>query len=126
MPCAVILGLRAALQSLFRDGLDNRLHGYEALAARLRSGLQELGMELFVPAERMSPVLTAAYCPPGVTSSQIVNYLTNEHSIKITTGFGPFKERVIRIGHMGGAISEAKIDTLLAALRQFMQIAVSN
>lgn len=120
MPTAVILGLRAALQSLFQDGLEARFARYDRLAKQLRDGLAALGMELFVPAAFMSPVLTAAYCPPGVVSSDLVRYLETQHCIKITGGFGPFKDRVVRIGHMGGAINEADIDDLLAALRQFM------
>lgn len=120
MPTAVILGLRAALQSLFRDGLEARLARYERLARQLRDGLRALGMELFVPETLMSSVLTAAYCPPGVTSGEVVRYLETQHRIKITGGFGPFKDRVVRIGHMGGAVSEADIEALLMGLRQFV------
>jgi alanine-glyoxylate transaminase/serine-glyoxylate transaminase/serine-pyruvate transaminase len=120
MPTSIILGLRAALQSILRDGLDARFARYEKLARHLRDGLKALGLSLFVPEELMSPVLTAVYCPPGVTSSEIVKYIAQQHHIKITTGFGSFKEQVIRIGHMGGAISEADLDELLAALRQFL------
>jgi alanine-glyoxylate transaminase/serine-glyoxylate transaminase/serine-pyruvate transaminase len=120
MPTAVILGLRAALQSLFADGLEARFARYDRLARRLRDGLKALDMALFVPEMRMSSVLTAAWCPEGVTSGELVRYLETEHHIKITGGFGPYKDRVVRIGHMGGAMSEADIDDLLEALRQFL------
>jgi alanine-glyoxylate transaminase/serine-glyoxylate transaminase/serine-pyruvate transaminase len=120
MPTSIILGLRAALQSLLTMGLDARIRRYEILAKRLRDGLAALDLSLFVPDSLMSPVLTAVNCPPGVTSGQIIKYLADEHHIKITTGFGPFRDRVVRIGHMGGAITEADIDALLAGLRQFL------
>jgi alanine-glyoxylate transaminase / serine-glyoxylate transaminase / serine-pyruvate transaminase len=120
MPTSVILGLRAALQSLIKQGVPARIRRYEVLAKRLRDGLRQLGLTLFVQEDRMAPVLTAVHCPPGVTSGQIVKYLADEHHIKITTGFGQYKDRVIRIGHMGGAITEADIDALLAGLRQFL------
>jgi alanine-glyoxylate transaminase/serine-glyoxylate transaminase/serine-pyruvate transaminase len=120
MPTSIILGLRTALRSLLREGLDMRIRHYEGLAAQLRSGLTSLGLNLFVPASLMSPVLTAVYCPPGISSAQIVKYLADEHQIKITAGFGLFKESVFRIGHMGGAITEADINSLLDALRQFL------
>jgi alanine-glyoxylate transaminase/serine-glyoxylate transaminase/serine-pyruvate transaminase len=119
MPTNTILGLRSALLSLFRDGLEARIQRYAALASRLRRGLEALNLTLFVPEELMAPVLTAAYCPPGVKAGAIVSYLEREHRIKITAGFGEFKERVIRIGHMGGAITEQDIDMLLDALRQY-------
>ena len=122
MPCSVIQALRAALHSLLDEGLPARLARYETLAARLRAGLEELGMQLFVPPALMAPVLTAAYCPAGVDSQAIIRYLAEEHQIKITAGFGPYKERVIRVGHMGNAIGGADIDQLLTALRHFLQI----
>jgi len=120
MPTSVVLGLRAGLQSLVKPGLDARFRRYDALARRLRDGLRAMGMPPSAPDDLMAPVLTAAYCPAGITSSQIVKYLAEEHHIKIAAGFGALKERVIRIGHMGGAINEADIDSLLAALRQFL------
>jgi alanine-glyoxylate transaminase/serine-glyoxylate transaminase/serine-pyruvate transaminase len=120
MPCSVVLGLRAALQSLMRDGLDARLKRYERIAAHLRAGLEALGMKLFVTPDLMTPVLTAVYCPPNITSGELVRYLANEHHIKITGGFGPYKEQVIRIGHMGNVIDIPDVDQLLAALRQFL------
>jgi alanine-glyoxylate transaminase/serine-glyoxylate transaminase/serine-pyruvate transaminase len=119
MPTALIKGLRVALQSLFAEGLEARLQRYEGLARRLRDGLAALDMALVVPEAQMTPVLTAAFCPPGVLSGDIVRYVEAEHHIKITAGFGDYKDRVIRIGHMGGAISEDDIDSLLAALKQF-------
>ena len=122
MPCSVILALRAALQSLLAEGLDARFARYEQLAARLRSGLADLGMRLFVPPALMAPVLTAAWCPDGVDSGAIIRYLAEEHQLKITAGFGPYKPYVIRVGHMGNAINAADIDQLLAALKEFLPI----
>ena len=120
MPCSIILGLRAALQSLVADGLDTRFQRYEAVAARLRTGLEALGMKMFVPAALMAPVLTAVYCPDGIGSADIISYLAETHQIKITAGFGPYKASVIRIGHMGAVVGAAEIDELLAALREFL------
>jgi alanine-glyoxylate transaminase/serine-glyoxylate transaminase/serine-pyruvate transaminase len=120
MPTSVVLGLRAGLRSLVKTGLAARWERYETLAKRLRDGLREIGMPPSVPESLMAPVLTTAHCPPGVTAVQIVKYLEQEHHIKITTGFGALRESVIRIGHMGGAISEADIEDLLAALSQFL------
>jgi alanine-glyoxylate transaminase/serine-glyoxylate transaminase/serine-pyruvate transaminase len=120
MPTSIVVGLHVALQSLLSDGLDKRIEHYQALAKRLRTGLIEIGISPSAPDTLLAPVLTAANCPVGSTSSQIVQYLADKHNIKITTGFGALKEHVIRIGHMGGAITEADIDALLDALRQFM------
>jgi alanine-glyoxylate transaminase/serine-glyoxylate transaminase/serine-pyruvate transaminase len=119
MPTNTILGMRAALRSLLREGLDARFQRYEAMAHHLRRGLEALDLPLFVPEELMAPVLTAAHCFPGVSSTQLVRYMEREHYVKITGGFGDFKERVIRIGHMGGATTDADIDLVLNGLSEF-------
>ncbi len=120
MPTSVVLGLRAALQSIARDGMENRFRRYEALAARLRNGLREMGFTLTVDESLMSPVLTAVNSPEGIPSGDLVRYLAQEHNVKITSGFGASKERVFRIGHMGAVVNDADIDQLLSAIRQFL------
>jgi alanine-glyoxylate transaminase/serine-glyoxylate transaminase/serine-pyruvate transaminase len=121
MPTSVVLALRAALRSLAAEGLSARLARYDAIARRLRTELAGLGFPLFVPEHLMAPVLTAAYCPPGISSEEVIHHLAERHAIKITHGFGSLKERVIRIGHMGGAVEPADVDQVLAALREFVQ-----
>jgi alanine-glyoxylate transaminase/serine-glyoxylate transaminase/serine-pyruvate transaminase len=120
MPTSIILGMRAALQTLLNEGLENRIKHYEALAARLRDGVEALGLTLFAPRSLMAPVLTAVNCPPGVTSGELVKYLIEEHHIQIAGGFGPFRDSVFRVGHMGNALAEQDIDALLTALRHFL------
>lgn len=120
MPTSVILGLRAALQSLAREGLDNRLRRYETLATHFRNGLKALGLQMAVDETVMAPVLTAVLTPEGINSSDLVRYLAQEHGIKITSGFGAQKERIFRVGHMGAVLTEADVDKLLEAIRQFL------
>jgi alanine-glyoxylate transaminase / serine-glyoxylate transaminase / serine-pyruvate transaminase len=120
MPTSVILGLRAALQSLIGDGLEQRFQRYETLAHRLREGLRQMGLTTAVDESVMAPVLTAVNMPAGAQSSDLVRYVASNYSIKITGGFGASKEQVFRIGHMGAVLSEADIDALLAAVRQFL------
>lgn len=120
MPTSVILGLRTALQSLVREGVDNRLRHYERLAAHFRGGLREIGLQTAVEEKAMAPVLTAIRTPEGVQSSDLVRYLAQKHGIKITTGFGSDKERIFRVGHMGAVLTQEDIDRLLAAVREFL------
>jgi alanine-glyoxylate transaminase/serine-glyoxylate transaminase/serine-pyruvate transaminase len=116
MPTSLVLALRAALQSLLHQGLERRLAQYRQMAARLRAGLHAQGMTLFADETAMADTITAAYCPPGITAPEIRDYLLNECHIQITTGFGPYKQEVIRIGHMGGALDLEDIDHLLAGI----------
>jgi aspartate aminotransferase-like enzyme len=95
------------------------LERYRKLAILLRNGLRRIHMTPFTPDEVLAPVLTAAYCPPGVSSGEIVAYMEKERGIKISTGLGVLKDKIIRIGHMCPTISEADIEEVLDGLSAF-------
>lgn len=119
MPTAVVLGLRAALRSLIAEGIDARMARYQRMARLLRDGLIELGMPLFADERVMAPTITAAFCPEGVSSHAVRDYILHHQNILITSGFGAYKNQVIRVGHMGGALDENDIQRLLDGLIAF-------
>lgn len=121
MPTSVVMALRVALHSLTREGVATRIARYEKMAKHLREGLQAMGMRLFVDESLMATTITAAYAPEGVNAVSIKDHLMKEHNIQITNGFANYKEQVIRIGHMGGAVRDADIKELLAGLEEFMR-----
>jgi alanine-glyoxylate transaminase / serine-glyoxylate transaminase / serine-pyruvate transaminase len=119
MPTSLILALREGLRQLLEEGVPQRLERYHKLAVMLRNGLRRLNMTPFTPDEILAPVLTAAFCPPGVSSAEIVAYMEKEHCIKISAGLGILKEKIIRIGHMCPGISETDIEAVLEGLAAF-------
>jgi alanine-glyoxylate transaminase/serine-glyoxylate transaminase/serine-pyruvate transaminase len=122
MPTNSVLALRAGLRSLLAEGLEARIRRYTSLALRLRNGVRRLGLRPFTPDDSLAPVLTAVYAPDGIPSGEIVRYLLEAHNIKISAGLDPeLKERIFRIGHMGGVVGEADIDAVLEALATFLQ-----
>ena len=122
MPTNTVLALRTSLQDLLAEGVANRIQHYSRLASRLRNGIRELGLRLFASEDCLAPVLTGVISPDGVPSSVIVNYLLNEHGIKISGGFGDeMKERIFRVGHMGPTLTESDIDDVLNGLDAFLK-----
>ncbi len=119
LPVNNILALRESLRQLLAEGLERRIARYRSLAERLRRGLQELGMPPVVPEPISAPVMTAAWGPPGVPTSEIVRFVEVEYGIKISGGLGIFKDRVFRIGHMSPTMSPELVDRLLGALADF-------
>jgi alanine-glyoxylate transaminase/serine-glyoxylate transaminase/serine-pyruvate transaminase len=114
-----VLALKTSLDSLLREGVEYRMERYKRLAIRLRNGLRQIGMPPYTPDEMMAPVLTAAYGPEGVPTSEIVTYLAEKHLIKIAGGLGALKNKIIRVGHMAPTVSEEDIDRVLDGLSQF-------
>ncbi len=114
-----VLALKTSMDNLLKEGVEFRMERYKRLAVRLRNGLRQIGMPPYTPDEMMAPVLTAAYGPKGVPTSEIVTYLAEVHRIKIAGGLGALKNKIFRIGHMAPTVSEADIDRVLDALSQF-------
>ena len=114
-----VMALKTSLDSLLSEGVESRMNRYKQLAIRLRIGLREIGFMPFTSDELMSPVLTAAYGPEGVPTSEIVTFMVEKHQIKIAGGLGELKNKVIRIGHMAPTVSEMDIDRVLDALSKF-------
>lgn len=116
---SIVLALRESLTRLQAEGLDTRLARYRSLALRLRHGLRAIGMPPFTSDEQLAPVVTAAHGPPGVPTSQIVDYLARAHQIKIAGGMGDLRDKVFRIGHMSPRLTEADMDDVVEKLGQF-------
>jgi alanine-glyoxylate transaminase/serine-glyoxylate transaminase/serine-pyruvate transaminase len=115
-----IVALRASLDDLLEDGIERRLERYRSLALYLRHGLRRIGMTPYTPDEQMAPVITAAFGPAGVPTSQIVSYLANTHKIKIAGGLGLLKDKIIRIGHMSPTVTAVELDRVLQALGDYL------
>jgi alanine-glyoxylate transaminase/serine-glyoxylate transaminase/serine-pyruvate transaminase len=115
-----VLALRKSLEGLLIEGIENRMHRYHVLALRLRAGLRRIGMNPYTPDDRLAPVLTAAYGPEGVPTSEIVTYMEQVHQTKIAGGLGEgLKDRIFRIGHMAPTVTETDIDLLIEQLNLF-------
>lgn len=117
-----VLALRAGVGALLQEGLAARLEKYQALASFLRDGLQNLGFQLFAPLELQAPVLTGVCSPAGIPSSDLVRYLYEKHNIRIAGGVGAeIRDQIFRIGHMGATITEADLEAVLVALKDFLK-----
>jgi len=119
MATSIVNALLVSLNQLMQEGIPARLARFRKLALQLRQGLRDSGMPPFTPDELMSPVLTAAYPPDGVASSEIVKYLLDEFGIQISSGLGHLRTKIFRIGHMSPNLSESDIQEVIDALMQF-------
>jgi alanine-glyoxylate transaminase/serine-glyoxylate transaminase/serine-pyruvate transaminase len=115
-----VLALQTSVTKLLDEGVEQRVERYRGMALRLREGLRSVGMPPYTADEFLAPVITAAYGPAGVPTSQIVQYMAEVHKIKIAGGLGaPLKDVVFRIGHMSPAVSTSEIELVIEALGLF-------
>lgn len=111
---SVIFALEAALADLAAEGNTAVWQRHAATAARCRDALRANGLAI-VPGESVcSPTVTAVRLPVP-RAEEIRAELAAEHDVWVSSGRGPWKSTVLRIGHMG-PVDPADIDACAAAI----------
>lgn len=119
MATNLVNALQVSLTQLMEEGIPVRMQRFRQFAGQLRDGLRSVGMEPFTADDELSPVLTAAYPPEGVSSNEIVKFLMDQAGIQISGGLGDLRYKIFRIGHMSPILTSADIDQVIGALRGF-------
>ena len=116
-------GLYEALRILYEEGLENCWARHEENTAKLREGLQDLGLDLLVrdPAVRL-PMITSVLIPNGVDPEIVRMKLSENYGIEIAAGLGPLKGKIWRIGLMGYTSNEKNINLCLNALKKILEV----
>lgn len=114
-----IIALNAALEELFKEGLENRIARYKEIALYFRKAIEEMGFQLFVKNEVASSCLSAVCRLANQDVSPMITYLLDEKNIQIAGGLGLTKGEIFRVGHMGKAGSRKYVDLLLEAIKEF-------
>jgi alanine-glyoxylate transaminase/serine-glyoxylate transaminase/serine-pyruvate transaminase len=112
----MVYALREGLRLVQEEGLEARFERHRAHAEMLWDGLEAMGLELHVAAERRIPSLTTVRVPEGVDEALVRGRLRDDYGIEIGAGLGPLKGKVWRIGLMGHGSQKANVMLLLAAL----------
>ena len=112
---SLVVALDVALGLLLEEGLDAVCARHARLGRACRAGIKAMGLELFSPDEDRSAVVTAAFMPAGLDSSELTLALRDRHGITIAAGQGELKEKIFRIGHIG-FFDEFDIATALSAV----------
>jgi alanine-glyoxylate transaminase/serine-glyoxylate transaminase/serine-pyruvate transaminase len=121
LPTNNILGLRASLRRILREGLEAHFARYRHAAQTIRRGLEGMGFEMFVRGAWASPIATAVKARPEFRVRELMEYLAQDHAILISGGLGPLAGKIFRVGHMGKAATQPYLDAFLAAVGAFMR-----
>ncbi|MFA5334349.1 MAG: alanine--glyoxylate aminotransferase family protein [Candidatus Omnitrophota bacterium] len=113
------LALDAALDELLKEGVDNRIRRYRALALRLRRAFEDAGLEYLIAPAYRSNTITALRLPEGVTYEKLHREFKSRGFV-IYAGQSKLKEVIFRIANMG-QISEGEGRRLIAAVRSIFR-----
>jgi alanine-glyoxylate transaminase/serine-glyoxylate transaminase/serine-pyruvate transaminase len=117
-PINMTYALREALRIVLEEGLEARMERHRQMHLRLRSGLEELGLQ-YIPASSLYS-LNCVRVPVGVDEAAVRGRLLDLYGIEIGAGLGPFAGQAWRIGLMGHTCRQRNVDLVLTALREIL------
>ena len=120
-PVSTFYALRAALQCVNEEGLENRWRRHLDAHLRFVAGVRAMGMEMQVPEGRRVPNLNTVRVPAGVDDARVRSRLLENEGIEIAGGFGPLAGKIFRIGLMGPLATAENVDLLLGAFERALK-----
>ncbi len=113
-PVSLMREVAEALAAIAEEGLPAVFDRHEAMARRIRDGVTALGLPLMFPElGRLSPTVTAV-AVPGLDPIRLRQALVRR-GVLIAEGLGKYRDRAVRIGHLGD-IRPADVDRTVEAL----------
>jgi alanine-glyoxylate transaminase / serine-glyoxylate transaminase / serine-pyruvate transaminase len=102
-PATTLLrGLRASLDLLFAEGLDNVFARHHRLAEGIRLGVAAWGLTLCAKEPKWhSDTVTAVCVPRAFNSDDVVKTAYHRYRMSLGVGLSKVAGRVFRIGHIG-------------------------
>jgi len=111
-PVPGILALYEALRLICEETLQKRFSRHLHSSEALQSGVEAMGLKLFVPKQYRLNSVVAINIPDGIESYQTRKFMTNKFNVEISDAFGL---PIFRIGQMGEQCRSANLFKTLYA-----------
>jgi alanine-glyoxylate transaminase / serine-glyoxylate transaminase / serine-pyruvate transaminase len=100
---SLLYGLRAALDLIFEEGLDNVFARHHYLAQGVRAAVTEgWGLELCAKAPKWhSDTVSAIVVPSEFNAAQVIDVAFRRYNLALGAGLSKVAGKVFRIGHLG-------------------------
>lgn len=119
----LLYGLRAAIDMLLEEGLDNVFARHDRHAAATRAAVEAWGLEVLClnPAE-LSSSLTAVLMPDGHDADRLRKTILERFDLSLGTGLGRLAGKIFRIGHLG-SFNDLMLAGTLAGIEMGLSLA---
>ncbi len=115
-PTHLFRGLRASIDLLLEEGLDNVFARHHRLAEGVRKAVAAWGLKLCAKERRwQSDTVSAIYLPEGFDSNAFVRHAYKAYGLSLGIGLAKVAGRVFRIGHLGD-LNELMVLTALSGV----------
>lgn len=117
----LLRGLRAALDLIEQEGLDNIFDRHNNIAEGVRQAVAAWGLRLCAKEPKWySDTVSAVYVPEGIDSAEIVRRAYQAYNTSLGVGLNKVAGKVFRIGHLGW-INEAMTCGALSAVEMSLR-----
>lgn len=119
-PLNLIYGLRASLDMLFEEGLENVYARHHRLAEGVRQAVKAWGFKLCAKSPDLySETVSAVLVPEGFNSNELTEHAFNKYDISFGIGLGEMNGKAFRIGHLG-SLTDVMVLSGIATLEMAM------
>jgi len=123
-PVTMVGALHGALGALLDEGLVASWARHDACGRLLQQGLEDLGLQLLVPAAhrlmQLTTVVVPESLPGGQSEADVRRTLLERYDIEIGSGAGRLAGKIWRIGCMGHTARRRNVMALLGALAEVL------
>ena len=98
----MLRGLRASLDLLLEEGLDNVYARHFRLAEGVRRAVKAWGLKTCASSPKWrSDTVTAIMAPPSVNAAEVIHIAYHRYNVSLGAGLSKVAGKVFRIGHLG-------------------------
>ncbi|GAB5470675.1 MAG: aminotransferase class V-fold PLP-dependent enzyme [Rhodospirillales bacterium] len=120
-PLSLIRGLRASVDLLLEEGLEEVFQRHHRLAEGVRRAVEAWGLELCAKAPKWhSDTVSAIFLPAGFDSNAFVRHAYDHYRLSLGVGLSQVAGKVFRIGHLGD-LNEAMVLSALGTVELTMR-----
>ena len=99
---SLLFALRAGVDEILEEGLEARFRRHREMGSYVRERINSMSLEPFPALVRScSNTLTAIRIPRPLRASEIQNYMDRKHDVVVATGHDDYRDKMIRIAHLG-------------------------
>jgi aspartate aminotransferase-like enzyme len=111
-----IYALKAGLDILIEEGLENIFARHVRVSKLCREGIKSMGLKQVADEKYASNTVTAIWLPDGIEYKALAKAMLDDKDVIITGGQDNLKGKIFRIGHLGW-VNDADIEECLNALK---------
>ncbi len=115
----LIYALDFQLDRIMAEGLENRFARHSAMAERVQTWAENVGMPPLAPRGIRSKTVSSLANTRGFDISALNKFLT-QRGMRVANGYGKLKDKHFRIATMG-EIQMSDVDMLLPAIEEFVR-----